>query len=273
MITAAPINTHLSGTSPHTTKPISVAQTIAVYLTGAMSETSASRNASISMKWAPALKTPAATNQAAAVAVSGCQPKGAVVSPAAMTISVDQNRMPIEVSVRARCRVTMSLKALLKAHATGTSSAHSNVAAPGRTTMRTPAKPTRIETQRCTVTRSESSGPENAATNVGLTNTSVMTVASGNRLRLSTIRRLPATNNRPRVNCPGHQTIRKDPQPVTSITYGTITSSVAACLRHMTCPSGWDSTRYLETASFAVSNAAPRVAIATPLSVLVTARL
>src|SRR5262249_985504 len=120
--------------------------------------------------------------------------------------------------------------------------------------------------QRAGPTRSASIGAEKAAIRVGLANMIVMTVASGSRLNALTRSAAPTTNSAPRVSCPDHETIRKAGQPPTSITYGTMNSNVAACRRQITCPTGNDSVKNLETASFPVSNAIPPTAVTAPLS-------
>jgi hypothetical protein len=122
------------------------------------------------------------------------------------------------------------------AAATGISRAHSKPAPPGRSTISTPANPPAIANQRCLLTRSASMGMDTAAVMMGLTNMMVITVASGSRLSASTMNAALATNSRPRTICPGQDVTRSAPQPVTAITYGTITSSVAAWRRQMTWP-------------------------------------
>src|SRR5262249_58580365 len=115
---------------------------------GATTAASAIRNASISRKCAPVLSNPAATNHAAAAGDTGRHPVIAVAALATVTTNADQNNIDMDVSVRARRRVMRSRRAFEKAAATGISSAHSKVVAPGRTTITTPAKPTTMAIQR-----------------------------------------------------------------------------------------------------------------------------
>src|SRR5262249_47198212 len=193
--------------------------------------------------------SPAATSHAAADGDTGRHPVIAVAALATVTINADQNNIDMDVSVRTRRRVMRSRRAFEKAAATGISSAHSKVVAPGRTTITTPAKPTTMAIQRAGPTRSASIGAEKAAIRVGLATMMVMTAASGSRLNALTRTAAPTTNSAPRVSCPDHETIRKARQPLMSITYGTMNSSVAACRRQITCPTGNDSVKNLETAS------------------------
>ena len=108
--------------------------------------------------------------------------------------------MDSEWSVRDSLREVRSRSPLIAAPASGSRSAHSKLAAPGRIITSTPTKPTRIAIQMRRETFSPSTGADSAATKIGLAKTIAVTVASGSRCSALRIKKVPTRNSPPRAN-------------------------------------------------------------------------
>ena len=115
-------------------------------------------------------------------ATGGCQPNGAVQSPARVTATVLTTRMPTVVSVAAMRRVKISRKAPASAAPSGSSAAQYSTPPVGRNITRTPAKPASTADQRRQPTRSPSIGLASAVRTSGPAIENALASASGSRL-------------------------------------------------------------------------------------------
>ena len=181
----APSHVTESGSTPHSVASSSTPHTSAVYSSGAISEASPRRNASVIAYWpsAPAIPTPRISQPS--TARSGTQPGIASTPAPTAIIAISHTIIDCVLSVRASTRTVIALTAYISAATSTASAARLSMPSPvGRSSTSTPMRPTPIAVQRRGPTFSPSIGTDSTVISSGATKKIEYAVDNG-RLRIA----------------------------------------------------------------------------------------